>query len=307
MPEAPLHLDLADAPDDGKAYWAETSDGVRIRFAVWPGDQYVLIYPGRTEYIEKYGRVVSKLRQYNKGCVVLDWRNQGLSDRKAKTGHVEDYQEYQKDINAVLAHPELEGRDTQFHLIAHSMGGLIGLRSIERGMTFRTAVFSAPMWGMGLTPSLRNTLRMAARIAKTTGLGQARVIGSKRDSYIRTADPENNTLMASAGTARWIQSQLSKCPELALGGPSWSWLDASHREIDALKDFAVPDLPTLTLLGTDETVVSSKAINDRISSHQNGRMMVCEGARHEVLMEDGQVEQNAWAAIHQLWASTSGI
>jgi len=48
---APLHHDIADSPTDGRAYWAKTSDGIRIRFAIWDGSQnYVLIFPGRTEW-----------------------------------------------------------------------------------------------------------------------------------------------------------------------------------------------------------------------------------------------------------------
>ena len=55
---APLYTDIAPGPDGGQAHWAETSDGKRIRLGHWPcagARGTVLLFPGRTEYIEKYG------------------------------------------------------------------------------------------------------------------------------------------------------------------------------------------------------------------------------------------------------------
>ena len=41
----------------------------------------VCIFPGRTEFIEKYFEVVRDLRARGFAVAVLDWRGQGLSDR----------------------------------------------------------------------------------------------------------------------------------------------------------------------------------------------------------------------------------
>ena len=307
MTEAPLHIDIAEAPADGQAFWVETTDKVRIRFALWRDKDMALILPGRGEYIEKYGRIVTKLRNLNMGCIVIDWRNQGLSDRKSETGHVADYQDYQLDLDAVLAHPAVREIGSQFHLVAHSMGGLIALRTIRRGLPFKSAVFSAPMWGMGLHPTLRSALKLLSGVAVSTGLGKARVVGTNKDPYIRTADPENNTLMRSINSAQWFRAQLEKHPELGLGGPSWAWLQASHKEIQAMADFDIPDLPTLTLLGDHETVVSPIAITERIATPANGDLIIFEGARHEVLMEDGEIEKKALAALKSHWAAASAV
>jgi len=168
--DAPLYLDVADAPKDGRAYWAQTSDGVRIRFGVWPGAKgYVLIYPGRTEYIEKYGRVISRLNERGLGCIILDWRNQGLSDRAALTGHVGHYDEYQNDIEAVLATNIVQNLKRPFHLLSHSMGGLIALGSLKRELNPSSAIFSAPMWGMGMIGPVRSILKSMAVAATVSG------------------------------------------------------------------------------------------------------------------------------------------
>ena len=54
---APLFTDIHPGPTGGEAFWAQTSDGVQIRVAHWPTENAkgtVLMFPGRTEYIEKY-------------------------------------------------------------------------------------------------------------------------------------------------------------------------------------------------------------------------------------------------------------
>jgi lysophospholipase len=58
MTDAPLYNDLAQGPEGGRAYWVTTSDAVRLRMAVWPKGEKgtILLFPGRSEYIEKYGR-----------------------------------------------------------------------------------------------------------------------------------------------------------------------------------------------------------------------------------------------------------
>ena len=106
---APFHADVADAPEGGRAFWLNTLDGLRLRAAVWDGGALgtAVVLPGRTEYIEKYGRVVRRLTERGLSVAVLDFRGQGLSTRNATAphlGHVEDFRHYQHDVAALLAH-----------------------------------------------------------------------------------------------------------------------------------------------------------------------------------------------------------
>ena len=64
MESAPLFAEIADGPDGGEAWWLTADDGVRIRVGAWAKDApkgTVLLFPGRTEYIEKYGRTAAHL------------------------------------------------------------------------------------------------------------------------------------------------------------------------------------------------------------------------------------------------------
>ena len=81
---APLYNVLAQGPDSGKGYWLITQDGVRIRIGVWNSGTKgtVIIFPGRTEYIEKYGDAAKIFALQGYSALAVDWRGQGL-DRKS--------------------------------------------------------------------------------------------------------------------------------------------------------------------------------------------------------------------------------
>ena len=84
MESAPFFSTIADGPEDGAAWWLNTEDGVRIRVGLWNRDApsgTVLLFPGRTEYIEKYGRTARLLADRGLATLAIDWRGQGIADR----------------------------------------------------------------------------------------------------------------------------------------------------------------------------------------------------------------------------------
>ena len=67
---APLFTDVSPAPLEGAAYWTHAADGVRIRLGVFQPDEAkgtVLLFPGRTEYVEKYAPAAGDLAQRGGG------------------------------------------------------------------------------------------------------------------------------------------------------------------------------------------------------------------------------------------------
>ena len=137
---APYHSDISRGPKGGRAVWAHTSDDVRIRVGLWPitgARGTVLIFPGRTEYIEKYSDAAREFAVRGLASLAIDWRGQGLADRATpdtKLGHVTNFDEYQRDVDAAVAVARDAGLPEPYYLFAHSMGGCIGLRSLMRGL-----------------------------------------------------------------------------------------------------------------------------------------------------------------------------
>lgn len=310
--KAPLHLGISGAPDSGQAYWITTSDQKRIRFAVWSGGGRgtVLVLPGRGEYIEKYGQVIQQIVLRGFCCVVLDWRGQGLSDRfgsRQAAGYVDDYAHYQHDIRAVLSHESVADLPKSLHVISHSMGGLIAKRCLIEGLGAKTAIFSAPMWGMGFSPVTRAALRFLAWGAIKTGNATSHVIGTSKEPYILNAKFNKNKLMGDKFTFDWFKNQLVEFPELGLGGPSWMWLSKSHAEVDYLADKQLPNIPILTFKGSEENVVAVDAIDKTMSTTKNGRLVVCPSGRHEVFMETPDIRNQVWSEIDAFLSLNSAV
>ena len=174
--DAPFYADVADAPDGAEARWLTASDGIGLRAVAWRGGRRgtAMIFPGRTEFAEKYGRVAARLVARGFSVVAIDWRGQGLSDRPPSTpmlGHVETFSDYQRDVEALLGFEALLGLPRPRYLVAHSMGGCIGLRTLIERTDFAAAVFSAPMWQLEMRPATRAVAARLARLGRRLGLG----------------------------------------------------------------------------------------------------------------------------------------
>lgn len=299
--EAPLFHDIADGPAGGSAHWADTADGQRIRFAIWPGTGRgtALVFPGRTEYIEKYGRVAAELVRRGFHVLTIDWRGQGLSTRPGGTtdlGHVGGFAEYQQDLTTVLEHPAARDLPKPTVLLAHSMGGCIGLRALHNGLDVSSAIFSAPMWGIG-TGRLQGVIgRTLTAIAVALGFGQRHLFGTTSAHFIATAPFEGNSLTNNRTTWDWLKAQLDAHPELGLGGPSMRWAYEALCETAALSRLPPPK-PVLTMLGTAERVVSPRAIIRQMAKPGAGKLVTFDNAQHELLMEIGAVQDRAWDEI----------
>jgi lysophospholipase len=287
---APLFADLAEGPEGGEAFWLICEDGLRIRAGVWPvgAKGTVLLFSGRTEYVEKYGRAAADLAARGYATLTLDWRGQGLADRSLPdrvVGHVRHFDDYQQDVRAALALAQRLGLPQPYHLMAHSMGGCIGLRALLNGLPVRSVVFSAPMWGITMAAWMRPLARPFAQLSALIGQGHRFAPGTSAQTYVAEAGFGGNVLTTDPDMWRYMQRQVARHPELGLGGPSLEWVHAALTECLALAPLPSPRLPCVTALGTGEKVVDTAPIHLRMARWPGGRLDLYPGAEHEVLME----------------------
>lgn len=297
---APLHDDVADAPAGGRAFWMVASDGFRLRGAFWEGSEAgtVVILPGRTEFIEKYGRVIGRLRDRGFAVAAIDWRGQGLSQRREATphlGHVDRFLHYQRDLDALLAHPDVAASPGPRRMLAHSMGACIGYRRLAERGDFASAVFTAPMFRLHLQAVARQTTAGARSLAARLRGGAALADGFAM-----------NALTSDRSAYDWCAAQVAAHPELGLGAPSLVWVREALLEMERLRAAPPPATPILTLLGSDETVVSPKAIRHMMARLPQGRLVEFPGARHEILVESPAAQAWAWAQIDGFHAAHPG-
>lgn len=307
---APLFTDVAPGPDSGQAHWAMTSDGKRIRVGSWPLDKAkgtVLLFPGRTEYIEKYGITARELAGRGLATMAVDWRGQGLADRLLDDpliGHVETFPDYQKDVAAMMRAARELGLPRPYFLLAHSMGGCIGLRAVMEGIGVQAAAFTGPMWGIYIKPQLRFIAGMMARTMPRLGRGTDLPPGTGRDPYVLTAPFKDNMLTGDAQMFDMMRDQINAHPELALGGPSYVWLREALAETAHLANRAAPSLPAVTWLGSNERIVNTRHVHTRMETWKGGRLEMIEGGEHEVLMGTDAQRRLVMDGIEKLFVGT---
>ena len=303
MQDAPFHHDVAGGPGTARAAWIEAVDGVRLRVALWPCDNArgtVLLFPGRTEYVEKYGEVAGALTSAGLTTLAIDWRGQGLSDRllaDRMPGHVGHFDEYHRDLKALVSFAEAHGLPKPWYLLAHSMGGAIGLRALYEGLPVERAAFSSPMWGISLSASLRPAAWALSFAARAAGFTDRYAPGTSRGAYQGATPFGGNLLTHDESQYARMAAQTSTYPDLALGGPSLGWLGAALHECRRLARKPSPATPCLTILGTDELIVDTASIHQRMATWRNGHLLPIEGGRHECLMETPERRERALNAV----------
>ena len=302
MTNAPLYDKLERMPEGGQAFWRTTSDGTRIRTAVWhgSGDKTVLIFPGRTEFIEKYGDVIARLLDRSYSVAIIDWRGQGLSDRhatKRDMGWVREFSDYQLDVAELLGTVKDAGLPETYALIAHSMGGAIGLRALMNDLPIEKVIFSGPMWGIHVEPKMRIPAAVVSGVGPSIGFGEKFVPTGSADYYVLSEPFEGNVLTNDCAQYEILTRQLQAHPELGLGAPSIHWLNRARAETAKLVAQAPTKHDCLCLLGTDEAIVSCPAIRTVMAKWPNGKLVDVPNAQHEVLMEGRDQLALVWAEI----------
>lgn len=318
---------------EAEAWWISADDDCRLRVGLWRPDTAslgpvaawldgsapagpaqhepaepltgsVLLFPGRTEYLEKYAPVAAALTGAGLHVLGIDWRGQGASDRSPEypmIGHIRDFGDYRRDVAALAAAAEAVDLPRPWRLLAHSMGGCIGLRALHDGLPVVAAAFSAPMWGIRfgkLPDSLGASMaRGLANAAGRAGRGERAVpgIGSVLDIGFNanelTGDlPEYIRFMTEA--AAW--------PDLMLGPASYDWVRAALAECRTLATLPAPDLPALITVSGAEAIVSPAAIRATAEKWPRARLLTLPGARHEALFEVPATRRTTLSAIIDL-------
>ncbi len=293
---APFYEDVAGGPAGGMAHWLKTTDGKRIRMAHWlpegEASGTVMLFPGRTEYIEKYGDTAGEFVRRGFAALAVDWRGQGLADRlldNPRIGHVDHFPDYQHDVMAVLDLTTMLNLPQPWYVIGHSMGGAIGMRAVIEQKCFAACAFTGPMWGIYFTPIMKPLSRVTAYWGTRLGLGEKTPPTTTLESYVLAQPFDGNVLTRDPAMYRMMQDQLTAHPELALGAPSNRWLREALDECAWLMERPAPDTPCLTFLGSHEQIVDRDAIRARMTNWPNGTLVEIPDGEHEVLMEGPDV------------------
>ncbi len=306
---APLFgVDSAPVPQGGAAEWFVGAGGARLRAALFPASGEargsVVLSPGRTEPIEKYFEIVEMLSARGFTVLVHDWRGHGLSVRllpNRRLGHAAGHADFMIDFQQLLA--AFEGRlPRPWIALGHSMGGCLTLLAMATGETrFSAAILTAPMLGLQTGAIPRPVARTVAALAKLFGRAGAPAI--KADAA--PTPFEANILTHDRARYERNEALVAAHPDLALGAPTWGWLDFAFRATGVLaRGPGVPRITTpLTVLAAgEERLVDNAAIQRVTARIPDARLVEVPGAFHEILQETDQVQAVFWVEFDALTA-----
>ncbi len=296
----------APVPEAATAEWFTGAGGVRLRAALFPAAGTprgsVVLSPGRTEAIEKYYEVAGLLNARGFSVVIHDWRGQGLADRLLPNrllGHAAGFKDFLADYAALLA--AFEARlPKPWIAVGHSMGGCLTLLALAEGeRRFSAAALSAPMLGVRTGAVPRPAARMIAASLASIGQGGRAVPGPAA----ATTPFESN--IVTHDRARYARNEglIEACPDLALGMPTWGWLDFAFAATARLaKGAGVPRIaiPVTVVAAGDDVLVDNAALEIVTGRLPAGRYLEVPGAFHEILQETDAVQAVFWREFDAL-------
>jgi lysophospholipase len=284
----------------------KTPDGAELRFARWapPAERKgtVCVFTGRSEQIEKYFETVRDLRDRGFAVAMIDWRGQGHSSRRlrdSRKGYVRDFSDYEVDVETFVQQVVLPDCPPPFFALAHSMGGAVMLRIAHAGKRwFDRMVMTAPMIDLpGRATSFPT--RALLRAMRLAGLGGRYVPGGS--SALTGAGPFINNPLTS-DPVRYARNVaiLEEDPTLGLGAPTVAWADTAFRAMHGFRATAYPSeirQPVLMLAASNDSVVSTAAIEEFAYHMRAGSHLVIAGSKHEILQEQDRYRAQFWAAF----------
>ena len=114
----------------------------------------IVIFPGFTEFCEKYSKEVRCFHDRGYNVLVIDWPGQGQSGHFGEhplAAHCDDFDHHIAALDAVIQKAGLDDHD--LILFGHSMGGHLALRyAVWRRYDVKAVILTAPMMAPPVMP-----------------------------------------------------------------------------------------------------------------------------------------------------------
>ncbi len=296
--------------ENDKILFKSVEDGRKIRLSCLRArtkekSGTIFFLSGHREFIEKYSESFDYFSLQGFNVLTLDWRGWGLSDRpfpkKPKIQHIDHANEYQYDLNMVLQWAKKEKLSRPWHMLAHSMGCLIGLRKLSRSPdTFDNYVFLSPLWGnVGFIPKIIQTFLIKCKpVLKSLRLTKITSSNSKNyKPYALNVSFEENTLTSDLRQFKRLKMLLHENPEIHSGIPTLGYLIAILEEIRTLKNILLPKKPITVLIAENEQITNNDAVKEFVVNNPFISLIEIENSKHEMLIEKDNIRKKVLQEI----------
>lgn len=282
------------------AYWQATPAAPSAGDAASSGANgpgTIVLVVGRGEFFEVYAETIADLTGRGWAVITYDHRGQGGSERRARRGgHIGSFSAYADDLVEIVRFAAQVGLPRPFHLLGHSMGGLVALRAAERlAGEVERMVLVGPMLELARLPGSPTLIAAASTALTLIGFGRRPITKVGRpstpfDGNRLTSDPVRYAGLCTAADAN---------PHLMTGPPTIGWVRAAFAAMaQAARTAGAPlAIPTLFIASGNDTVVSTPAIDRFARVAPGGGVVIIPGARHHLLLERDQLRNLFFAAL----------
>ena len=298
--------------ENGETVFRKAKDGRKLRIAIWKNQKErvcgtIFFLNGHREFIEKYSETFALFIKKGFNVITLDWRGWGLSERpfpsKPKIQHISSAAEYQLDLDELISLAKQKNLSPPWHLIAHSLGCLIGLRRLtSEPQSFNKYIFLSPLWG-NFPYIARPIQRLVIKFEKALRLLGLLMLTQqhpkKYKPYSLTVDFRKNTLTSDKKQFKRLQTILENNLNLHSGVPTLGYLIAILKEIDELNRANLPNKKVLVLLAEHEQITDNRAVMQLIGTHEPIHIEIVKKAQHEILIEKKEIRTEALSLIHK--------
>jgi len=313
-----------------ESFWQEGTfshfagvDNVAINFAEFNSPNHkkcLIISPGRSEAYLKYKELSYDFFQLGFNIYIIDYRGQGLSQRMLSNpnkGYVKNFDYYADDLHHFIENivepncqQTLSAQKPPLYLLAHSMGGAITVRYLQKYPNKLTAVvLSSPMIAFnngGLPNWLSNLIiKGADKINQWFAKEQWYFIGQKD---FQPTDFNNNPLTHSKSRFQRFMDLYQSEPKIQLGGVTVHWLQQAIITTENIfSNLAKIKVPLLVIQSGADSVVDNDAQNKfcvqlhQLQKHScpNGKPVVIKEANHELFIESDDKREIALSTALQ--------
>ena len=282
-------------------------DGVRLRAARWAPKGAprgtVALLGGRAEFIEKHFETIGDLVDRSFCVAALDWRGQGGSERQLGDRgkhHIDDFSLYERDLQAFVSEVVAPYCPKPWFALGHSMGAAILLMIAHAGrLPFERMALTSPMIRIA---GLRHPeiARFGIEALDFIGLGGMYSPGGGRGEPIAAGPFEGNPLTSDPVRFARIASTVQADPHVGVGWPTVGWVHSAFRLMRAFEDPNYPReilTPALVIAAGADRVTETPACERFVARMRAGRLIVVEGAQHELLIERDRFRDQFWAAF----------
>ncbi len=229
----------------------------------------VIVIHGLGEHSGRYGNLAQFLN--DKGFQVYSMDLSGHGDDEGKRGHVKKFDEFFQTCEKMIRTAKTENPELPVFLFGHSLGGLIGLRYLEKnGETFNAAAVSAPA-----LQDFKKQLGILFYIIKPlVFLFPWMTMGNRINPEDLSSNPD---AVKSYREDPRVHDRIS----LKL------FSEMNRNIIEAWKELNSIDSPVLFLYGKEDNVISTKAIDEFHNNLniEDKKLVSFEKGKHE-LFED---------------------